>query len=232
MDDGNVPELLTIIPLLLGGGVLCAWMVILGRRERVLARTRAEIEAKAAEHSAIQSTSKANEERLREFSEATADWLWEIDANYRFTMDTGRNPVGGLTGSNIVGLARWEMPGADPRDPLWDRYRAMLDARETFRDFEFYYAGEDGGRHYASINGHPLFDAEGNFVGYRGTGRDVTAEVDAKVKIDRANALLDAVRQIQSGYIAGAEKKATCEQMLSIACYGSATAPSALSEKS
>jgi PAS domain S-box-containing protein len=216
MDDGNVPVFLIALLLLLGGGVLGVWMVILGRRARMLALSKAEVEAKAAEHSAIQSTSKANEERLREFSEAAADWLWEIDANYRCTMDTGQKPVGGLTGSKILGLARWEMPGADPRDPHWDRYRAMLDMHETFRDFEFYYAGEDGGRHHASISGRPLFAADGTFVGYRGTGRDITPEVEAKAKIDRTNALLDAVRQIQGGYIAGAEKKATCEQMLSI----------------
>jgi PAS domain S-box-containing protein len=216
MDDGNVPVFLTALLLLLGGGVFGVWMVILGRRERTLAMVKAEIEAKAAEHSALQSTAKANEERLREFSEDAADWLWEIDANYRFTMDTGRNPVGGLTGSKILGLARWEMPGADPYDPLWDRYRAMLDARETFRDFEFHYVGEDGRRHHASISGHPLFAADGTFVGYRGTGRDNTAQFEAKAKIDRANALLDAMRQIQSGYIAGVEKKTTCEQMLSI----------------
>ncbi len=216
MDNGNVPVLLTVLLLLLCGGVFGAWMAMLGRRERMLARAKAEFDAKAAEHSALQSTSKANEERLREFSEAAADWLWEIDVDYRFTMDTGRNPVGGLTGSKILGLTRWEMPGADPRDPHWDRYRAILDARETFRDFEFYYVGEDGTRHHASISGRPLFDSGGAFVGYRGTGRDITAEVEAKAKIDRTNALLDAVRQVQGGYIAGGEKKATCEQMLSI----------------
>src|ERR1044071_5140159 len=116
-DNGNVPVFLTVLLLSLGVGVFGAWMATLRRRERMLARAKAEIDAKAAEHSAIQSTSKTNEERLREFSEAAADWLWEIAADYRFTMDTGRNPVGGLTGSKILGLTRWEMPGADPRDP-------------------------------------------------------------------------------------------------------------------
>lgn len=211
-----MPIFLTVLLLLLGVGVFGAWTATLRRRGRMLAHAKAEIDAKATEHSLLRSTSRTNEERLREFSEAAADWLWEIDANYRFTMDTGRNPVGGLTGSNILGLARWEMPGADPDDPLWDRYRAILDVRETFRDFEFYYVGEDGRRRYASISGRPLFASDGAFIGYRGTGRDITEQIEAKAKIDRTNALLDAVRQIQGGYIAGAEKKATCEQMLSI----------------
>jgi hypothetical protein len=37
-----------------------------------------------------------------------------------------------------------------------------------------------------SINGIPVFDSTGNFTGYRGTGRDVTAEVEAAL-----NALID-----------------------------------------
>ncbi|HWA50080.1 MAG TPA: hypothetical protein VG742_17545, partial [Dongiaceae bacterium] len=116
-----MPVLLTVLLLLLLlGGAFGAWSIILRRRARMLALAKGEIEAKAAEYSALQSKSKATEERLREFSEAAADWLWEIDADYRFTMDTGRNPVGGLTGSKIIGLKRWEMPGADPRDPHWD----------------------------------------------------------------------------------------------------------------
>jgi len=216
MDDGNVPVFLTTLLLLLGGGVLGAWMFHLWRRELTLARVRAETDAKAAEHSAIQAASKANEDRLREFSEAAADWLWEIDDNYRFTMDTGRGPLGGVVGSDLIGLARWEMPGAEPNDPVWDRYRALLDARETFREFQISYLGETGRRFYASISGHPLFAPDEAFLGYRGTGRDITAQVDAKAKIDRANALLNAVREIQGSYIAGAQMKATCEQMLSI----------------
>ena len=34
--------------------------------------------------------------------------------------------------------------------------------------------------HHVSVNGNPLFDATGVFLGYRGTGRDVTAEVEAE----------------------------------------------------
>ncbi|KAB2848247.1 MAG: GAF domain-containing protein, partial [Sphingopyxis terrae] len=60
------------------------------------------------------------------------------------------------------------------------------------------------------------FGAGGEFLGYRGTARDITLQVEAKVKIDRANALFDAVRQIQGSYIAGAERKPASEQMLAI----------------
>jgi PAS domain S-box-containing protein len=157
---------------------------------------------------------KESQDRLQEFAAGAADWLWEIDADYRFTMDTGRMPLGGLVGSDLIGLRRWEMPGVDPRDPIWDRYRAMLDAREPFRNFQFSYEGQSGRRFHASITGHPLYRSDGTFIGYRGTARDITAEVEAKAQAARTTALLDAVRSIQSSYIGGTDPKKAYEQML------------------
>ena len=129
-------------------------------------------------------------------------------------MDTGRRPLGGLVGAELIGLRRWEMPGVDAKDPVWDRYRATLDARSSFRDFEFSYCGPDGQRFHASISGHPLYRPDGQFVGYRGTARDITAEVEAKEQAERTTALLDAVRQIQSSYIGDSDPKKSYEQML------------------
>jgi PAS domain S-box-containing protein len=179
-----------------------------------IAELRRKLGVESRHRLATLSALTESENRLHEFAEAAADWLWEIDADYRFTMDTGHMPRGGLVGGELIGLRRWEMPGVDPNDPIWDRYRAMLDARETFRDFEFSYFGQDGGRYHASISGHPLYAPDGRFIGYRGTAHDTTAEADAKRRAAGTATLLDAVRVIQSSYIGGTDPKQACEQML------------------
>lgn len=192
------------------------WHLAQRRRALQIADLQQSLADAQAREAAAQAALKANQERLDEFSEAAADWLWEIDADYRFTIDTGRSQAGGLIGSDLIGLKRWEMPGTDPADPVWERYRNLLDARQSFRDFQFSYLGTTGRRHHASISGHPLFGPDGAFQGYRGTARDITLQVEDKAKIDRANVLFDAVRQIQGSYIAGAERKAASEQMLAV----------------
>ncbi len=178
------------------------------------ARLRAKLAEESRWRTAAVSALKESQDRFQEFSDAAADWLWEIDAGYRFTMDTGRTPRGGLIGNELIGLRRWEMPGVDAKDPVWDRYRAILDARSSFRNFVFSYNGPDGRRFHASISGHPLYGTDGQFVGYRGTARDITAEVEAKEQAARTTVLLDAVRQIQSSYIGGTDPRNACEQML------------------
>jgi PAS domain S-box-containing protein len=177
-------------------------------------RLRAKLAAESCRRSEAMRALEQSQERFREFADAAADWLWEIDSDYRFTMDSGHAPRGGLRGSDLIGLRRWEMPGTDPQDPIWDRYRAMLDARDTFRNFEFSYSGQDGKRFHASISGHPLFRPDGTFAGYRGTARDITTEVEAKEREAQTTIVLDAVRQIQSSYIGGTDPKNACDQML------------------
>ncbi len=49
------------------------------------------------------------------------------------------------------------------------------DQCRPFRDFE-HQMDVDGVRHWFSISGNPLFRADGAFRGYRGTGKDVTAQ--------------------------------------------------------
>ena len=50
----------------------------------------------------------------------------------------------------------------------------MLDAHLPFRDFELARPTADGGKRYVSVSGMPVFDGSGQFVGYRGVGRDIT----------------------------------------------------------
>jgi C4-dicarboxylate-specific signal transduction histidine kinase len=51
----------------------------------------------------------------------------------------------------------------------------MLKARQPFRDFVYRATHSDGSVVYNKISGKPVFDAKGEFRGYRGTGTDVTA---------------------------------------------------------
>jgi len=67
----------------------------------------------------------------------------------------------------------------------------MLDAHQPFRDFVYPAVRFDGSLMYVKVSGKPCFDAKGAFLGYRGTGNDVTASVRA----DEAEA---ALRQVQA----------------------------------
>jgi diguanylate cyclase (GGDEF)-like protein/PAS domain S-box-containing protein len=117
----------------------------------------------------------ASEQRLRDFLETAADRLWEMDAELRLSyVSPGRNGTM-VEPALMLGKTRWELAGVDPDcDPVWRAHVADLKARRPFRDFEFRLPGPDGQERIHSSSGRPVFDAAGQFLGYRGTVRDVT----------------------------------------------------------
>jgi len=55
----------------------------------------------------------------------------------------------------------------------------------VFHDFETRRLRADGSWMWITLNGAPMFDAQGAFKGYRGTGRDISARKQAEAEIER-----------------------------------------------
>src|SRR5882672_3034001 len=117
---------------------------------------------------------RESEAKLRDYAETASDWFWEIDPDYKFTLLT-ENAFGSDTADRI-GTACWEH-ALDLETELekWRLIQATLDSRKPFRDFVYCSARGDGSPMYVKASGKPMFDASGEFHGYRGTGTDVTA---------------------------------------------------------
>ena len=78
-------------------------------------------------------------------------------------------------------------------DESWHRHLDDLAARRPFRGFEYALRLRSGERRHFRLSGKPVFDTEGRFNGYRGTGSDVTDEVEARRAIADNSALLQTV---------------------------------------
>ena len=146
---------------------------------------------------AAEAALRESEERFRDFAESTSDWFWETDAAHCFTFSSGMSKrERGMPPSALIGKARWELALVDVDADAWTKHRADLEARRPFRDFQYAHLDPQGRRRVVRINGKPVFDARGTFRGYRGTGRNVTAEVEAQR--DRRR-FLAAIEQVNDG---------------------------------
>jgi PAS domain S-box-containing protein len=59
----------------------------------------------------------------------------------------------------------------------------------------------DGSLRWSRINGVPRFDKDGTFLGYRGTGADITAEVEARRTADEQKAAMEDFAETASDWM-------------------------------
>jgi PAS domain S-box-containing protein len=123
---------------------------------------------------------RESEQRFRDYAETASDWFWEHGPDHRFTHISEHVSDIGFVPSDLAGLSRWDIATDTESEPeKWRLHREMLDTRQPFRDFVYSTSNESGSPVYVRVSGKPVFDAKGNFLGYRGTGADVTAIIRA-----------------------------------------------------
>jgi PAS domain S-box-containing protein len=127
---------------------------------------------------------RESERKFRDYAETTSDWFWEIGPDYKFTLLTenafGSNPA------DRIGTACWDHAlDLQTESEKWRFVWATLDSRKPFRDFVYCCVGGNGSPMYVKASGKPVFDANGEFRGYRGTGTDVTALLRAQEEHER-----------------------------------------------
>lgn len=124
-------------------------------------------------------TSRQSEARFRDFAESASDWLWETGPDYKFTLLTEN--AFGSDPANRIGTKCWDRAlDLEMAPEKWRQLWATLDARKPFRDFAYCSVGCDNSAMYVRSSGKPVFDAKGEFQGYRGTGTNVTSVVRAQ----------------------------------------------------
>jgi diguanylate cyclase (GGDEF)-like protein/PAS domain S-box-containing protein len=157
MDVARVIVLATVLPLfaLIGGQIMA------GRR--------------AAVHKL-----RASEDRFRRLTALSSDWYWEQDRNLRFIMlSPGLEAKVGISASRLIGMTLPDIATVTP-SPEWDAYQESIEAHLPFASLECQAVDDHGALRWLTLAGEPLVGADGEFLGYYGTGRDITERKQAQ----------------------------------------------------
>lgn len=123
---------------------------------------------------------------LKDYEEQTSDWLWETDAELRYVNPSERFasalgwPQHAITGAALEFL--FESGGRDGSAEARLQLREQAESRRSFRDLviPFMHHGE---RRWWSISGRPVYNANRQFIGYRGVCSDITIAKRAELRI-------------------------------------------------
>ena len=120
-----------------------------------------------------------SEERFQDYTNATADWFWEIGADGVVNfVSQGFKDYSGYEPEDFVGKpfiegAKFFQVEAEPDD--WSDFVNRTIKGESFPELVFSFVNAAGEKLYLRSGGIPVFDQDsGKILAYRGTSRDIT----------------------------------------------------------
>jgi PAS domain S-box-containing protein len=123
---------------------------------------------------------RESEQRFRDYAETASDWLWETGPDHRVTHLSEHASTADIPAPAATGDLRWEIASDFESEPeKWRQHREKLEAHLPFRDLVYRTDNRMGYPIYVRTSGKPVFDATGQFLGYRGVSTDITASIRA-----------------------------------------------------
>jgi len=119
------------------------------------------------------------EELYKSLVELTSDWIWEMGPDLRYAFVSERFfEESGFKPQDIIGKTRTEFVGdktISMNPEIWRAHEEDLKHHRPFKNFEYFQEDQDGQRRYVSASANPFFNEKEEFLGYRGSARDITS---------------------------------------------------------
>lgn len=139
-----------------------------------------------SEYRAARESWRNTENRLLDIARNALELIWELDAdgNYVFVNEAYKDIMGyepeELIGRNVDDF--WVLGDEETKN----KWNSMVHSHQVIKNWVNNMAHKDGRIVTLETNGIPFFDSNGQFLGYRGTDRDITSELDSKRIIEQS----------------------------------------------
>jgi signal transduction histidine kinase len=145
---------------------------------------------------------RESERRFKDFAETASDWFWQTDPELKISYVSERFAEALKTGpKGLLGKTFAEM-GLEFFGAAVQTELANLAALRPFRDVGLRYSSRTNHEQYWMISGLPVFRDNGSFIGYRGTGRNITEEMHAKHALEEAKTQSELANRAKSEFLA------------------------------
>jgi PAS domain S-box-containing protein/putative nucleotidyltransferase with HDIG domain len=174
---------------------------------------------------------RRSENKYRALVETSFDWIWEVDAQSRYTFVSPRVlDILGYTPEEMLGRTPFDFMPQDEAVRIHEAFAAVFAVKQPFTSLLNVNIHRDGRSIILETSGVPIFGPNGELLGYRGTDRDITARKqseaalqDSYLKMERALSgivqALSCTVELKDPYTAGHQHRvaqlacAICEVM-------------------
>jgi PAS domain S-box-containing protein len=172
--------------------------------ERVRERTR-DLENDIAGRNWAEQKLRASEKRFLDVALSSADWIWEVDRDGKYTYASGRvKQLLGYEPEEIIGKSPFDLMPADEADRIGKIFTALAAVKAPIQELENWNLTKDGRRVCLLTSGVPMLDETGTLLGYRGLDKDITDRKRAQERQRKLQQQLEHARRMESlGVLAG-----------------------------
>lgn len=125
-------------------------------------------------------------ERFKKMVEDSQDWFWEFDENANFTyVSPSIRDLLGYEPEELIGLNAFDLMSSDEAERVRKHFDPIAKKYLPFKNLENVNLHKDGRPVVIESSGTPIFNEEGQFCGYRGIDRDITARKMLKKNYQR-----------------------------------------------
>jgi len=129
-----------------------------------------------------------SQNRFKQLTELSSDWIWETDQNHKVSyLSDSFHSMTGHDLDTFLGEKRELISIYESNDNDWAKYTETLDQQHTLKNFKFTLKNADDELLYMMINGSPIINDDGVFIGYRGTGSNISELTKAQKDAEKAN---------------------------------------------
>ncbi len=165
--------------------------------DRKLVEVFSQIAGIAIERQQVEESRQRSQQRFQNLVETTSDWVWEVNekAIYTYVSPKIRDLLG-YEPEEVVGKTPFDLMPVVEAERIANTFSAVFTAQQPISGLENTNLHKDGHKVILETSGVPIFDADGNFRGYRGIDRDITerkqAEEALRISENRLRAIIDA----------------------------------------
>ncbi|MFO1398149.1 MAG: PAS domain S-box protein [Burkholderiales bacterium] len=130
-----------------------------------------------------------SERRFRDIVEATADWIWETDAQWRYTyVSDSVEAALGYRPAEVIGRTPFDFMPADEAARVHAAFAAAAAQGAPLRNAGHVNVHRSGELRHMQTSARPVLSADGQVIGYRGLGHDVTEQERAALTLRESEA--------------------------------------------
>jgi PAS domain S-box-containing protein len=146
---------------------------------------------------------RVSEERFRDVVMSSSDWIWETDTGGSYTYLSGQiEALTGYTPEQLLGSDPLELMAVAERERIRDLLQPLIASHRPIVEMENWIETRAGTTICLLTNAVPRFDVRGNYLGYRGVHKDITARKQAEEAMSAARAQAETANRAKSDFLA------------------------------